>query len=77
MMEDLLEQWMEEPIRNLNLLNQLIPQLIQTFDQKGDNRSAMKTVIGTIENIRDVLEDRGILKAREYAAILHPSEAAH
>jgi len=37
----------------------------------------MRTVIGTIENIRDVLEEKGILKAREYAAILHPAEAAH
>lgn len=72
--DDLLDQWMEEPIKQMNLLNKLIPQLISMFDQSGDKRATVKAVIGTIENVRDVLEERGILKAKEYAAILHQQE---
>lgn len=34
-------------------------------------------MIGTIESIRDVLEDKAILKAREYAAILSPVEVSN
>ena len=47
------------------------------YDESGDKRGTIKTVIGTIENIREVLEEKGILKAKEYTAILHPSEAAN
>ena len=74
-MEELLDKWMEDPIQNLNLLNQLIPKLIATFNESGEQRSSLKVVIGTIENIRDLLEDKGILTANEYAAIMNPAEA--
>ena len=75
--DDLLDQWMEEPIKEMNLLNKLIPKLIESFNESGEKRATIKAVIGTIENIRDVLEEKSLLKAREYAAILHPQESSH
>jgi len=57
-MEELLEQWAEDPIRNLNLLNTLIPSLIAAFDAEGGKRSAVKDVIAIIESIREVLDER-------------------
>ena len=33
--EALLEQWMDEPIKNINLLNKLVPLLITLFDRAG------------------------------------------
>lgn len=57
-MEEMLDQWMEEPIANLNLLNQIIPSLISTFNEKGEQKSSLKKVIGSIESIREVLDER-------------------
>ena len=72
-MEELLNAWLEEPVRNLNLLNSLIPKLIQEFDAHGDKKSAVRQVISTIETIREELEERNILSPREYASIVDPS----
>ena len=75
-MEDILDQWIDDPIGKLNLLNQLIPRLIETFDKDGtDGKKTIKKVISAIESIREVLEDKEILKGKEYAAIMDPEEA--
>lgn len=66
---------MEEPVRKLNLLNSLIPTLMQTFNAEGENKSAVKSVISTIETIREVLEERSILGPKEYATIVSPSDS--
>jgi hypothetical protein len=74
-MEDLLERWAEDPIRNINLLNTLIPSLIKTFDAEGESRSSVKSVISTIESIREELDERSVLGPKEYAAIVNSSDS--
>lgn len=75
-MESLLEEWMEEPVRKLNLLNSLIPKLMETFDAEGEKKAAVKSVITSIETIREVLEERNILGPKEYAAIVSPNNSS-
>lgn len=73
-MEEMLEKWVEDPIANLNLLNQLIPSVIKTFQEGSDNRSTIKKVIAIVESIRDILEEKEILTGELYRAILSQSE---
>ena len=73
-MEEMLEKWVEDPIANLNLLNQLIPSVIEAFQGGSDNRSIIKKVIAIVESIRDILEEKEILTGELYRAILSQSE---
>ena len=73
-MEEMLEKWVEDPIANLNLLNQLIPSVIKAFQGGSDNRSTIKKVIAIVESIRDILEEKEILTGELYRAILSQSE---
>ena len=74
-MQDLLDQWLEDPVANLNLLNQLVPALIQQFNTQGESKGALKELIGTIESIRDVLDERQIVTSEHYSSVLNSDEA--
>ena len=74
-LDTLLEQWLDEPIKNLNLLNKLVPQLMTQFSESGDKKESLKKIIGIVESIRETLDEMGILKGAQYVTILSQTEA--
>ena len=74
-MDALLDRWVDDPISNINILNQLVPLLMKTFTESGTQKGPLKEVISTVESIREILDERNILKPSNYALILDPSKA--
>ena len=75
-MEKMLDEWVADPIANVNVLNKLIPLIMRTFEEDGENRATTKKVIAIVESIRDILTEREILTNTLYRNILNPSKAA-